>query len=140
MMGRFLRILTPLGWWATMLATGVLLLIVGRGLGLRWDPLHLQARRLEAAQQRLDRAQTEASARSLEAAARARQLEDLDAFHRNAQAVTQATVAAETRARTADDADTPLDPDRARRLREHDRELCRLAPVFAGCAAPADPG
>jgi hypothetical protein len=47
----------------------------------------------------------------LEAAARARQLENLDAFHRNAQAVTRATVAAETRARTADDADTPLDPD-----------------------------
>ncbi|WP_341019443.1 hypothetical protein [Brevundimonas diminuta] len=140
MTGCFLRVLTPLGWWAAMLAVGVLLLIVGRGLGLRWDPMDLQARRLEAAQQRLDRAQAEASARSLEAAARARQLENLDAFHRNAQAVTQATVAAEIRARTADDADTPLDPDRARRLRDHDRELCRLAPVVAGCAASADPG
>ncbi|SJM63804.1 hypothetical protein FM111_09905 [Brevundimonas diminuta 3F5N] len=140
MTGRFLRVLTPLGWWATMLAVGVLLLIVGRGLGLSWDPLHLQARRMEAIQQRLSRAEAEASARSLEAAARGRQVESLDAFHRNAKAVTQATVAAEIRARTADDTDTPLDPDRAQRLRDHDRELCRLAPVIAGCAAPVDPG
>ena len=140
MTGRFLRVLTPLGWWAMVLAVGLMLLIVGRGLGLRWDPLHLQARRMEAAQQRLGQAESEATARSLEAAARGRQVESLDAFHRNAKAVTQTTVAAETRARTADDADTPLDPDRARRLRDHDRELCRLAPAVAGCAAPVDPG
>ena len=54
--------------------------------------------------------------------------------------VAEATAAAETRARTADDADTPLDPDRAQRLHDHDRQLCRLAPAVAGCPASADPG
>ncbi|MEN5146072.1 hypothetical protein [Brevundimonas diminuta] len=137
MTGRYLRVLTPWGWLATAVVAVAALWLLGRGLGLRWDPFQLQTRRLEAAEQRLNRAEAEADARALEAAARARQVESLDAFHRNAQAVTAATVAAETRARTADDADTPLDPDRAGRLREHDRELCRLAPAVAGCAAPA---
>ncbi|MBN9479122.1 MAG: hypothetical protein J0I52_02670 [Bordetella sp.] len=139
MIGRLFRTLTPLGWFAATLAVAALLLILGRGLGLRWDPLNLQARRLEAAEQGLGRAEAEAAARSLEAAARAGQVKSLDAFHRNALAVTQATVAAETQARNADDAQTPLDPARVERLHEHDRELCRLAPGLAGCAAPSDP-
>lgn len=140
MTGRFLRVLTPLGWLATMLLLVVVLAVVGRGLGLRWDPLQLQTRRLEAAEQRLGRAEAEADARAQEAAARGRQIESLDAFHRNNRAVTAATVAAESRARTADDADTPLDPHRAGRLRDHDSELCRLAPAVAGCAAAPDAG
>ncbi|AYG93820.1 hypothetical protein D8I30_00470 [Brevundimonas naejangsanensis] len=139
MSGRYFRVLTPLGWLAVVGAALLLLLIAGRGLGLRWDPLHLQARRLETAQRRAERAEAETSARALEAAARGRQIEGLDAFHRHAQAVERATATAETRARTADDADTPLDPARAQRLHDHDRELCRLAPAVAGCAAPADP-
>lgn len=140
MTGRYLRVLTPLGWLVTMLLLVVVLIVVGRGLGLRWDPLQLQARRLEAAEQRLGRAEAAAGARAQEAAARGRQVESLDAFHQNNRAVTAATVAAEIRARNADDADTPLDADRAGRLRDHDRELCRLAPAVAGCAAAPDAG
>lgn len=139
MNGRVFRVLTPLGWLAVVGAAFLLLLIAGRGLGLRWDPLHLQARRLETAQRRADQAEAQVTARALEAAARGRQIDSLDAFHRHTQAVGRATASAETRARTADDADTPLDPARAQRLRDHDRELCRLAPAVGGCAAPADP-
>jgi hypothetical protein len=139
MSGRLFRTLTPLGWLATVAAVALLVLVVGRGAGLRWDPLQLQARRLETAQRRADRAEVERAARALEAEARGRQLDHLDAFHRHTQAVARATAAAETRARTADDAETPLDPARARRLHDHDRELCRLAPAVGGCAAPADP-
>lgn len=140
MIGRVLRTLTPLGWLAATLAVLATMLILARGIGLRWDPLHLQARRLEAAEQRLGRAEAEVAARSLETAGRAGQVKSLDAFHRQSQAVAEATAAAETRARTADDADTPLDPDRAQRLHDHDRQLCRLAPAVAGCPASADPG
>ncbi|HCW48771.1 MAG TPA: hypothetical protein DGP25_01575, partial [Brevundimonas sp.] len=61
------------------------------------------------------------------------------AFHHHAEAVARATASAENRARTADDAETPLDPARAQRLRDHDSELCRLAPTVAGCAAASDP-
>src|SRR5690606_35600552 len=49
MSGRLFRTLTPLGWLATVAAVALLLLVVGRGAGLRWDPLQLQARRLETA-------------------------------------------------------------------------------------------
>ncbi|MGW8704739.1 hypothetical protein ACWGLL_02850 [Brevundimonas sp. NPDC055814] len=140
MSGRLFRALTPLGWLAAALAVAALLSALGGGLGLRWDLLRLQARRLEATEQRLEQARSQAAARRLEAAARGRQIESLDAFHRNTLAVTEATVAAETKARIADDAETPLDPARAERLRGHDRELCRLSPAVAGCAAPVDPG
>lgn len=139
MNGGLLRILTPLGWLAAFGLVVVLMLILGRGLGVRWDPLHLQARRLEAVQRRADQAEAQTAARALEAAARGRQIEALDAFHQQAEAVARATATAETRARTADDADTPLDPARAQRLRDYDRELCRLAPAVAGCAAASDP-
>lgn len=139
MSGGLLRTLTLLGWLAAFSVVVVLILIVGRGLGVRWDPLHLQARRLEAVQRRADQVEAQAAARALEAAARGRQIEALDAFHYHAEAVARATATAETRARTADDADTPLDPARAQRLRDHDRELCRLAPAVASCAAASDP-
>lgn len=139
MTGRLFRVLTPLGWLAAATAALLLLLVTGRGLGLRWDPLQLQARRVETSQRRADRAEAEAAARTLEAEARGRQIEGLDAYHRTAQAATRATAAAETRARIADDAETPLDPARAERLYDHDRELCVLAPELSGCAAPADP-
>lgn len=38
----------------------------------------------------------------------------------------------------AEDADAPLDSDRAARLRRADRELCDLAPDLDGCAAGRD--
>lgn len=38
-------------------------------------------------------------------------------------------------AQAAKDADAPLDPDRARRLRAADDELCRLNPALDGCGA-----
>src|SRR5690606_22115220 len=80
MSGRLFRTLTPLGWLATVAAVALLLLVVGRGAGLRWDPLQLQACRLETAQRRADRAEVERAARALEAEARGRQLDHLDAF------------------------------------------------------------
>lgn len=106
MNGGLLRTLTPLGWLAAFGLIVVLILILGRGLGVRWDPLHLQARRLEAVQRRADQAEAQTAARALEAAARGRQVEALDAFHQQAEAVARATATAETRARTADDAVT----------------------------------
>lgn len=40
----------------------------------------------------------------------------------------------------SEDADAPLDPDRAARLRTADDELCRAARGLAGCTPPADAG
>ncbi|MGH7027242.1 hypothetical protein [Brevundimonas sp.] len=134
------RTLTPLGWLALVGAAVLLLAVAGRGLGLRWDPFDLQQRRLETAQARATLAESDAEARRVEAAGQAQQAARLEIHHRQTLAVQRATVAAVTQARSADDANDPLDPVRAGRLRAHDRELCRLASDLDGCAATAGPG
>lgn len=134
-----MRTLTPLGWLVLIGAAFVLLTITGRGLGLRWDPFSLQQRRLEVAEARAAQAKREADARRIEAEGRAAQAARLVVHHRQTLAVERATVAAVTQARSAEDANHPLDPVRADRLRAHDRELCRLAPDLDGCAASPGP-
>jgi hypothetical protein len=113
---------------------------VGGGLGLRWDPFDFRQKRLEAALARATRAESEAGARRIEAAGQAEQVGRVEIHHRQTLAVERATVAAVTRARSADDANEPLGAVRADRLRAHDRELCRLAPDLDGCAAASGPG
>lgn len=138
MSARFLRVLTPLGWLVVgALALGLMLLI-GKGAGLSWDPLGLEARRHAETERRADRAEQDAAARAIEAEGRGRQTDRLRDFHQQSRAVDRATIAAEQKARSADDADTPLDDAVARRLDDHDRELCRLSPRLGGCAASAD--
>jgi len=134
------RTLTPLGWMV-LIGVGVLLVtFVGRGVGLRWDPFDLQQRRLETVQARAIQAETVVEARRLEAAARVQQAVRLETHQRQILAVERATVAAVTQARSAPDANDPLDPVRAGRLRAHDRELCRFAADLYGCAAASGPG
>lgn len=134
-----MRMLTPLGWLALVGAAVLLLATAGRGLGLRWDPFDLQQRRLETAQARATQAERDAEARRIEATGQAQQGIQLEIHHRQTLAVERATVAAVTQARSAEDANDPLDPMRADRLRAHDRELCRLAPDLDGCAAATGP-
>lgn len=138
MSARFLRVLTPLGWLVVgALALGLMLLI-GKGAGLSWDPLGLQARRYAEMERRADRAEQDAAARTIEAEGRGRQTDRLRDFHQQSRAVDRATITAEQKARSADDADTPLDDAVARRLDDHDRELCLLSPRLGGCAASTD--
>lgn len=124
------------------IVSGVLLLLAlvlaGRGVGLRWDPLGLGARRLEAAQSRAAVAEADAAARRLEQVGEVGQRQALDRVYRQAVAVTRLTVPATLEARLEDDADLPLATGRARRLRTHDRELCRLAPAVCSGPAAAD--
>jgi len=136
-----LRTLTPLGWLvagATAVALGFVLL---GGLGFRWDPLNLQQKRLEAARtQARDAtavAAAQADARRIETEGAAAQAQRVDHYHHMTGAADWATTAAVAQARSADDADHPLENRRADRLRGHDRELCRLAPDLDGCAGAA---
>lgn len=130
-----MRTLTPLGRLALAGALVLLLAIAGRGLGLGWDPFNLQQRRLEIADARATYAESDAEARRIEAAGQGQQAARVEIHHRQTLAVQRATVAAVTQARSANDANEPLDLVRAARLRAHDRELCRLAPDLDGCAA-----
>lgn len=136
MRGRdLMRALTPLGRLVLVGVAVLLLALAGRGLGLRWDPFNLQQRRLEVADARATYAESDAEARRIEAAGQGRQAARVEIHHRQTLAVQRATVAAVTQARSAEDANDPLDLVRADRLRAHDRELCRLAPDLDGCAA-----
>lgn len=124
-----------LGVAATILAL-ILLALLGRGMGLRWDPLRLEARRIERLETELAQSRAEARARSLE-------VEGERGQARRAEAATGRTRAAEravedfNEERTADAAS--LDPDRLERLRRLDDELCRIAEDLAGCAAAPEP-
>jgi len=136
MRGRdLMRALTPLGWLALVGALVLLLAVAGRGLGLRWDPFGLQQKRFETAQARAAEAESDVDARRIEAAGQGQQAARVEIHHRQTLAVQRATVAAVTQARSAENANEPLDLVRADRLRAHDRELCRLAPDLDGCAA-----
>jgi len=130
-----MRTLTPLGRLVLVGVAVLLLALAGRGLGLRWDPFNLQRWRLEVADARATYAESDAEARRIEAAGQGRQAARVEIHHRQTLAVQRATVAAVTQARSAEDANDPLDLVRADRLRAHDRELCRLAPDLDGCAA-----
>jgi hypothetical protein len=132
----WLRTLTPRGWAVLVGAALSLGLIALHGLGVRWDPLGLSERRLEAAEARHAIAVADAAARRLEVEAAGDQARRLDKVHQQDVAVARATARATTQARSAHDADHPLDPLRAARLADHDRELCRLAPIVCAAAAP----
>lgn len=134
----FARILTPWGWLLVAALAGGAILIALHGLGFRWDPFGLADRRLRAAETRTAVAVAEASARRLEVDALTRQTRRLDEVHRQTVAVARVTAQTMTQARSAHDADIPLDPYRAARLAGHDRELCDLTPSVCGATA-ADP-
>ena len=135
-MTKWLRFPTPLGWLALAVGGVLVVALLAGGLGFRWDPLELDRRRLDAARVQAAAGDAAAAARRLEQQGQAVQQGRLDIFNNTTTQAARATAAAVTQARSAEDADTPLDPDRLRRLREHDRELCRLAPGINGCAAP----
>jgi hypothetical protein len=129
-----LRTLTPWGWLAAALALAAILIVAGRGLGLRWDPFGIEARRLEATQRRVVQAETDLRARRLEVEAAAEQARRIDDHHQQAVAVARATATRQAQARSAHDALTPLDTERVARLRAHDGELCRFAPDLCSAA------
>jgi hypothetical protein len=128
--------------WAG-LAIGVvavgLALAAAHGLGLRWDPFDLQGRRLEAALSRTAVAEADARARRAERDGDRIVSRETEAIRQFNIEVGRATAAAIQQAREAEDAETPLAPDRVRRLDDHDRELCRHAPALCAGGGATDP-
>lgn len=135
-MRSWLRMLTPLGWLALAVGGVLLAAAMAGGMGFRWDPLGLDRKRLEAAQAEAAAGRAEQVARRLEQQGGEVQQRRLDEFNDTTTQAARATATAVAQARSAHDAQTPLDPDRLRRLRDHDRELCRGAPNLNGCASP----
>jgi len=128
----------PLPFGLALLALLGLLLWAAGAAGLRWDPFGLDRRRLQAAETRIALAESHADARQAEAEGereQARRLERTFEHVRAAEALTSTTI---HEARTSDESQTPLRPERADRLRLHDGELCRLSPDLVGCTTTVD--
>lgn len=100
-----------------------------------------------SAESQLERAKVESTTAKSDAAARSLEVEGITAqqarqgeTHRILVDVNASTAQAITEARSAPDAETPLDPATVARIRaQHDR-LCDAVPAACPAAAPADPG
>lgn len=89
------------------------------------------AKRAEA---KADRLEGQVSTLEREAAGQAEIAVATETLHTRGVVVREIAAQAETEARNAPDADTPLAPERADRLRSHDLRLCDEFPGF--CADP----
>lgn len=89
------------------------------------------AKRAEA---KADRLEGQVTTLEREAAGQAEIAVATETFHTREVVVREIAAQAETEARNAPDADTPLSPERADRLRSHDLRLCDEFPGF--CADP----
>ena len=134
------RTLTPWGWGLSLVVVLVLAVVVGRGVGLRWDPFDLAGRRLQAAQTQAETLDRDLSARRLEVEGAQAQARQMERHHQTLNAVATMTARALERTEGADDAEIPLEADRADRLRDHDRELCRVSPTVCDAAATDSAG
>lgn len=131
-----LRTLTPLGWLIAGIALLMAVALIAWGWNNLWAwlPWSNEAR-LDRVEARADHAESDASARGLEAQGNAEQVRRTEAYGDIRIRVEGVTAAAVTEARSAPDATEPLSGERAARLRDHDRQLCVIAP--ASCPPPA---
>lgn len=134
------RTLTPWGWGLSLAVVLVIAVVVGRGVGLRWDPFDLAVRRLEAAQTRAETLDRDVAARRLEVEGAQAQARRTTRHHQTLNAVAATTARTLERTEQGDDAEIPLEADRADRLRGHDRELCKLSPTVCDAAATDSAG
>ncbi len=131
---------TALRWSLMALAAVILLTVVTTGWGRLWSWVPWStASRAERAETRADTAESDAAARGIESTARGEQIERIEAAGQIRIQVEAVTAAAIAQARGAEDAETPLEPARAGRLRDADRQLCELAPGSCAAATPDAP-
>lgn len=115
----------------------VLVIAVIAVVGFVQDPFGWRKAREEHLEQQVDTATSNSEARRLETGGERESARRAERAAHDAQAAAVATATLAEAARTAPDADEPMDTDTLSRLRAHDRELCRID-ALAGC--PAAPG
>jgi len=136
------RDLTSLGRMVAGLIVGGAILVAIALISRAWDGVTAwlpwsDESRLAHVEAQLDQAETDLARREAEVAALERQAEQTAAAHQTIHQARAVTARATTLAETAPDADDPIDPVRADRLRNADRRLCELAPDL--CSDPDDP-
>ena len=122
-----LRIITPTGWLVIAAVAVVLFGLAGLArpsfLGLKFDPFGIDARKI-------DRLESEVSVLEREATGNAEIAAATQTFHTREVVIRELSRQAEIEARTASDAETPLDPSRVDRLRSADNRLCSAYPAI----------
>ncbi|MFI8682318.1 hypothetical protein ACIGFJ_08140 [Brevundimonas diminuta] len=107
-----------------------LLVVAASSLGFRFDPFDRLAKRTVSAEATASAAVSEAAARGIEAAGERDTAARVDVVVRQIQAADHVAFSLTSDARIAIDAKDPLDPDRARRLRAVDQQLCDARPAI----------
>ncbi len=134
---RYFRIITPTGWLVIAAVAVVLFGLAGLTrpsfLGLKFDPFGIDARKI-------DRLEREVSVLEREATGNAEIAVATQTFHTREVVIRDLARKAEIEARTAPDAETPLDPDRVARIRAADNRLCIVAPSICASPDPAGSG
>lgn len=134
---------TPFGGVVSVLAFlafAGLALFALNGLGFRFDPLNSAERRATRAEATASEATTDAAARQIEAAGASDTTTRVEVVLQQAAAAEQAAFSLTSDAWIAIDAKVPLAPDRVRRLRDVDQQLCAIRPVACDSGDPAPPG
>ena len=122
------------------LAFAALVLFALNGVGFRYDPFHSAERRATRAVATAGAATTDAAARQIEAAGASDTSTRVEVVLQQAAAAEQAAFSLTSDARIAIDAKDPLDPDRVRRLRDVDQQLCAIRPAACSPSDPAPSG
>lgn len=123
-------------WGVAVVGVIIALILLANAWNGLWSFLPWSAEsRQERAETARDVAQDDASARSIESQGQAEQIQRIETTHRQIVTVQNATQDAITQARSAPDANDPLEPGRAIRLQSSDRMLCGYAPDLCRPAA-----
>ena len=120
-----LRIITPTGWLVIAAVAVVLFGLTGLArpsfLGLKFDPFGIDARKI-------DRLESKVSVLERKDAGNTEITNATQKHYGREVALRELSRQAEIEARTASDAETPLDLDRVARIRASDNRLCIVAP------------
>lgn len=141
-LNRLFNFATPFGGVVSVLAIlafAALVLFALNGVGFRFDPLNSAERRATQAEATAGAATTDAAARQIEAAGANNTTTRVEVVLKQAAAAEQVAFSLTSDARIAFDAKDPLDPDRVRRLRDVDQQLCDIRPTICD-AHPAAQG
>jgi hypothetical protein len=134
---KYLRVITPVGWVYIVSAAIAVFVVASMTrpsfLGFKFDPFGIDARKI-------DRLETEVSVLEREAVGQAEIAAATQTFHTREVVIRDLARQSETEARTAPDAETPLDPDRVARIRAADHRLCIVAPTICASPDPAGSG
>jgi hypothetical protein len=131
------RALSKTGWLVIAAVAVVMFGLAGLArpsfLGLKFDPFGIDARKI-------DRLESEVSVLEREAVGNAEIAAATQTFHTREVVIRDLARQAEIEARTAPDAETPLDPNRVARIRAADHRLCIVAPSICASPDPAGSG